>query len=537
MLQYLDDVIEVKNGRKEMTFLCPQLKPILGKTYGAIVYQEQVMAICQELAGFTLGHADNVRRFMSKKKADKLAHERDAFVDGCEKNGISKAVANTLFDQMMDFASYAFNKSHAAAYAHNAYLTAWLKRYYPCEFFMAALNWALTDQKPQEAVSKLIYEAAEFGIKVLTPDINVSGKDFVTADGNIRFGISAVRGIKKAGDEIILERSTNGPFKSLKDFITRVHPSSAVIENLISAGAFDMFSENRASMKKFVEDIKKPLSDREKKVSFINSATALLPVIESFSSDEDVVRFQEENGLKAEIKELSTVDKLSKRIETARKTLSKFDDEISAVHMVDVYEDKKERMSLEKDVLSIYVSMHPMDIYPKAEEIGTLAISDLSEDDDTAYGLVSNLVIKQRKSDGAPMAFFDIEDKSGKISAACFTKAFSKYQNLLKADGVYKFYGKVITEDDGSDEEETKSLKFIVEQIAPVNERRGSILMKVSSYAVFHTEEESSFKEKYMEEDGYSFIIYDEALDEVRSMNYSVSEKVKELPFVEEVNL
>ncbi|MBP3278169.1 MAG: DNA polymerase III subunit alpha [Butyrivibrio sp.] len=533
-LQYLDDVIEVKNGRKPMTFLCPQLEPILGKTYGAIVYQEQVMAICQELAGFTLGHADNVRRFMSKKKADKLAHERDAFVEGCKNNGIAEDVANTLFDQMMDFASYAFNKSHAAAYAHNAYLTAWFKLYYPSEFFMAALNWATVDAKPQEAVSKLIYDASEVGIKVLTPDINLSRADFTTVDGSIRFGLTAVKGISKAGDVIIKERVKNGAFKDLKDFIVRVHPSAAVIENLISAGAFDAFSDNRSSMKAFVEDIKKPLSDRDKKLSFIESANFALPVIEKLSSDDELIAIQKDNGLKAEVKELTTADKLQKRIDNAEKSLIKFDDEIKAVHLNGVYEDAKERLELEKQALGIYVSSHPMDIYPKAEEVSLLPVSDTSEETTAIYGLVTNLVIKNRKSDGAKMAFFDVEDRSGRINCACFTKAYSRCEKLLKEGSVFKIFGKVNVE---SDDDDNETLKFIVESISPVKERRGALMMGVSSYAVFHITEEETFKGKYQEEGGYRFLVYDEALGEVRRMNYTVSEDVKLLPLVKEVNL
>nr|WP_297765635.1 DNA polymerase III subunit alpha [uncultured Butyrivibrio sp.] len=533
-LQYLDGVIEVKNGRAPMTFLHPSLEPILGKTYGAIVYQEQVMEICQKLAGFTLGRADTVRRFMSKKKADKLAHERDAFVEGCEKNGISKEISNTLFDQMMDFASYAFNKSHAAAYAHNAYLTAWFKEHYPNEFFMAALNWARTDAKPQEAVAKLVYDASEREINVLTPDVNLSLSDFVTVDGNIRFGLSAVAGIKKAGDEIIREREANGSYKSVKDFITRVHPSAKVLENLISAGALDCFNDSRRAMKTFAEDIKKPLSDREDKLSFIKSAEYVLPVVEKFTSDEELVAYQEKAELKAEVKKLTTADKLLKRIENAKESLSKFDNEISAACIQTVFEDKKERMQNEKNVLGMYVSAHPMDIYPHADEVGADVVSDIMLDTECIYGLVSNLVIKNRKSDGAPMAFFDIEDKSGRISVTCFTKAYKKYSPIIKEGAVLKLYGKVVAEE-SYDEETEPELKFNMDDADTVSMKMGTLMMGVSSYAVFHVTSEEEFKEKYSSENGYSFLIFDKALDEIREMNYKVSEDVKALADVEEV--
>lgn len=536
-LQYLDDVIEVKNGRKPMTFLHPSLEPILGKTYGAIVYQEQVMEICQKLAGFTLGRADTVRRFMSKKKADKLAHERDAFVEGCEKNGISKEISNTLFDQMMDFASYAFNKSHAAAYSYNAYLTAWLKCYYPTEFFMAALNWARTDAKPQEAMAKLIYEASECGIKVLTPDINLSGDDFVTANGDIRFGLSAVKKIKKAGNEIIAERKANGPFRSLKEFITRVHPKSAVLENLISSGAMDLFSESRTAMKSFAETIKKPLSDRESKLSIIGSCKALLPVIEGMKSDDEVISFQEMNGLKAEIKALTTADKLEKKIANAEKSLAKFDGEISAAKMSVLPEDKLQRLSLEKDVLGMYVSAHPMDVYPTAKEVGVDAVSEIMAGADCIYGMITNLSIKYRKKDNTPMAFFDIEDKSGRMPVSCFTKAYKKAEKLITEGAVVKIYGHCdAVSDDLADTEDTDEQKqFIAEQIETVRLNKGTLMMPVSSFAVFHIDKEDAFRKKYQDDDGFTFLVFDESLDEIRSMNYKVSEDVKSIEGVQEI--
>ncbi|MGN0241609.1 MAG: DNA polymerase III subunit alpha, partial [Candidatus Weimeria sp.] len=199
-MQFLDDIIAVKNGRKEITYLTPKLEPILKNTYGAIIYQEQVMKICQDLAGYSLGGADLVRRAMSKKKAEKLAHERDAFIhgdkergiSGCVANGIPEKVADKIFDQMMDFASYAFNKSHAAAYAYNSYVTAWLKCYYPAEFYAAALNWASDPDK----FKALLKDAKSYGIKVLPPDINASEKEFTVENGKIRFALSKIKGVK-----------------------------------------------------------------------------------------------------------------------------------------------------------------------------------------------------------------------------------------------------------------------------------------------------------------------------------------------------
>ena len=220
-LQYIDGVIDVKNKVRPMTFLCEELKPILSKTYGAIVYQEQVMQLVQSLAGFSLGDADNVRRFMSKKKAEKLAHERDAFIYGDEGRNIkgyikvhlenvnaenmsqaeveaekkkAENVANEIFDQMTEFAKYAFNKSHATAYAFNAYITAWLKYYYPAEFFAAALNWAANSEK----MAALVREARVCGVKIMCPNVNRSAEKFTVEGNAVLFGLSAIKGIKSS---------------------------------------------------------------------------------------------------------------------------------------------------------------------------------------------------------------------------------------------------------------------------------------------------------------------------------------------------
>lgn len=278
-LQYIDGVIDVKNKVRPMTFLCEELKPILSKTYGAIVYQEQVMQLVQSLAGFSLGDADNVRRFMSKKKAEKLAHERDAFIYGDEGRNIkgyikvhlenvnaenmsqaeaeaekkkAENVANEIFDQMTEFAKYAFNKSHATAYAFNAYITAWLKYYYPAEFFAAALNWAANSKK----MAALVREARVCGVKIMCPDVNRSAEKFTVEGNAVLFGLSAIKGIKSSAEKIVEIRKAQGVYTSVKDFIIRSGISVANVESLIQAGALDEFNENRAGMTCNIGDVK-----------------------------------------------------------------------------------------------------------------------------------------------------------------------------------------------------------------------------------------------------------------------------------------
>ena len=256
-MQYIDDVIAVKQGQKPLTYLTPELEPILSKTYGAIVYQEQVMQIFQKLAGYSLGQADLVRRAMSKKKEEKLKQERDAFIygdddrniEGCIKRGITREAADALFDSMLDFARYAFNKSHAACYALVAYQTAWLKYHYPNEFLCAMFN-----NKPVEKYGPLIEDCRALNIELLPPDINRSGSTFRLEDGKIRYGLTGIKGINDAAGLIIRLREgarTYHPFVSIEDFIIRyieyygetINRKDA--ENLVHAGCFDCFAKNR----------------------------------------------------------------------------------------------------------------------------------------------------------------------------------------------------------------------------------------------------------------------------------------------------
>jgi DNA polymerase-3 subunit alpha len=524
-LQYLDGVIDVKNGKKPMEFMCPELEPILGKTYGAIVYQEQVMQICQSLAGFTLGHADSVRRFMSKKKADKLAHEREAFVEGCKNNTISEDIANALFDQMMDFASYAFNKSHAAAYAFNAYITAWLKCHYPAEFFASALNWA--DNKK---IAGLVYEAKKCNVNVLAPDVNLSSKQFNVVNGDIRFGLSSVAGVKDNADIIISERE-NGSYQSLKDFILRVRPDKTVITNLISAGALDGFAKNRKAMKEAADELREIMPKRDKKLSFVRSAEKVLPIIEKASAEE-IIAMQKEAGFKVEISESTTAEKLSKKIETAKMALVSLDKDIESVRLHNITEDKNERMSLEKKFLGMYVTEHPMDFYPEAKEVNADMVNEIGEGNGTIYGVITDLVIKNRKSDGAKMAFFNIEDRSGSVEVAMFTRAYAKCEDKIKEGLVVKLTGNCTIEEK---EDEEFEIKFFADNAEVISEKKASIMLPVSSMQEFAEKIEQSFKDSYEDANGYKLLIYDESMDQIVEMKYKVSEKVLTFPKATEV--
>lgn len=526
-LQFLNDVIDVKNGKKAMMFLCPQLEPILGKTYGAMVYQEQVMAICQELAGFTLAHSDNVRRFMSKKKHDKLAHEREAFVDGCSKNGISEDISNQIFDQMMDFASYAFNKSHATAYALNAYITAWLKLYYPAEFFASALNWA--DNKK---MAGLISEAKNMGVEICAPDINKSDTIFSASDGKILFGLSNIKGISSHAQAIISERETNGIYLSLKDFCMRCIPNITVMTNLIKSGAFDAFNDNRAAMLLMVSDLKDILSKLKEKESFIRSATFCLPDIEKMTAAE-IVEHQLSVGLKAEITEPTTVDKLSKRISNAKETYLSYKSAFESVSIKKIHEDKVARMQDERELLGNYITDNPINMYPSAAEVHSHTITDgIDNSENSILGIAIDIEIKSRKSDGAKMAFFTLVDRDNEIPCCMFTKVYASCGNLLAEGNAYIVNGKVSVNDSDDDED---TLQYIVSNVSPVSEKKSSFLIEISSYAVFHTRYEESLRNEYETPDGHKLYFYDKAMDEIREATYLVSDDIRVFDSCQEV--
>ena len=253
-MDYIPQYIEGKNNRDSVTYDCPQLEPILEPTYGCIVYQEQVMQIVRNLAGYSFGRSDLVRRAMAKKKAAVMAAERKNFVygneeegvKGCIANGISEEIANKIYDDMTEFAKYAFNKSHAAAYAVVSYQTAYLKYYYPVAF-MAALMTSVKDNTAK--VLEYAMSCRKMGIEILGPDVNEGMSAFSAADGKIRFGLSAIKGVGDGVIEsIIQERTQNGPFTSMEDFMKRLSSKEVnrhTIENFIKSGAFDSMDGTR----------------------------------------------------------------------------------------------------------------------------------------------------------------------------------------------------------------------------------------------------------------------------------------------------
>ena len=398
----IDSYIQNRHNTKSIKYKIPMLLDILDVTYGCMVYQEQVMQIFRSLAGYSLGRADIVRRAMSKKKHKVLEDERAFFCDGCAKNGISKEIANEIFDDMSSFASYAFNKSHAAAYAVVAYRTAYLKYYYPCEF-MAALLTSVLDNS--DKVAGYIEDCKRNGIKILPPNVNFSFKNFTVSKDNqksIMFGLLAIKNLGHDFiDTIISERERSGEFTSFYSFCKRVHGKGfnrRSVESLIKSGALDSLGSNRHEMLINLPFIIDELDDNRRRN--VQGQIGLFDMLNESGSSEYVMK--------------STVE---------FKT--------------------QELLMMEKETTGLYISSHPMEQYAdlsnelKCDTIGN--ILNAEDDFNSPYidaadvkimGIISGVTRKQTKK-GDSMAFLNIEDVGGTIEVIVFPKLLAKYMNKI----------------------------------------------------------------------------------------------------------
>ncbi|BEI79086.1 hypothetical protein Rumi2_22460 [[Ruminococcus] torques] len=410
-MDFIPQYIKGKNDASSISYDCPQLEPILNSTYGCIVYQEQVMQIVRDLAGYSLGRSDLLRRAMSKKKGEEMKRERQIFlygdeasgIPGCVKNGIDEQVANKIYDEMLDFANYAFNKSHAAAYAVVAYQTAWLKYYYPVEY-MAALMTSVIDNPSK--VAEYIYASRQMGIQILPPDINNGEADFSVDEGNIRYGLSAIKSVGRPVVRAMLEeRRTFGPYKNLEDFITRVSSKEGLnkrtIENLIKAGALDTLGGTRKQFMSIYIQIMDHVN-QEKKYS-MSGQMSLFDLV----GEEEKADFQ--------------------------------------IRMPDVGEYSKEnKLAFEKEVLGVYISGHPLEEHEERwrrmisattadfqfdEELNRTKVHDGEKS--VVGGMIVDKTVKYTKTNQV-MAFLTLEDLLGTVEVVIFPRDYEKIVNGLK---------------------------------------------------------------------------------------------------------
>ena len=440
-MDFIPRYLKGKNDKTSITYECPQLEPILSPTYGCIVYQEQVMQIVRDLAGYTWGRSDLVRRAMAKKKAAVMEKERQNFVygnaqegvKGCIANGIDEKTANHIYDEMIDFAKYAFNKSHAAAYAVVSYQTAYLKYYHPVEF-MAALMTSVKDNVTK--VSEYIMSCRQMGMKIMPPDINEGEGGFSVSDGAIRYGLSAIKSIgQSVVDEIVRERTEHGKFRSLEDFIDRMsgrEVNKRTLESFIKSGAMDGLPGTR-KQKSMVCGSMVDQKNKEKK----NTMEGQMSLFD-FAAEEDKKSFQ--------------------------------------ITFPNVGEySREEYLAYEKEMLGVYVSGHPLEEYIGTwEKNVTAKSSDFVVDEETgsavihdgAYvtigGMITEKTVKTTRNNKM-MAFLTVEDLAGSVEVLVFPKDYEKRRDMLIKDEKVFIRGRASVGDEPVG-------KLICEQIIPFSQ-------------------------------------------------------------------
>ncbi len=448
-MDFIPKYIRGKNNLDSITYACPQLEPILAPTYGCIVYQEQVMQIVRDLGGYTLGRSDLVRRAMSKKKQAVMEKERANFVygneeesvPGCVSRGIDEKTASGIYDTMMDFAKYAFNKSHAACYAVVAYQTAYLKYYYPVEF-MAALMTSVIDNPKK--VAEYILVCRNMGIEILPPDINEGESGFSVSGSSIRYALTAIKSVgRPVITAVVEERKERGPFLNLQDFVNRITDKDVnkrAVESFIKAGALDGLGGTRKQfMSVFSQVMDRTQKDRK------NNMAGQLSLF-------DIVEEEEKEGL--------------------------------ALKLPDVGEYPKEmKLAFEKEVLGIYVSGHPLEEYEAAwrkkisnttadfaydEEVQGVRVKDGAKA--VIGGLIAGKTIKYTK-DNKIMAFLTIEDLVGTVEVIVFPKTYEQSASFLTEDAKVFVQGRISVEED-------KDGKLICEKIVPFTELKKKVWIK-----------------------------------------------------------
>ena len=495
-MDFIPQYIRGKNNPESVTYDCPQLRPILEPTYGCIVYQEQVMQIVRDLGGYTLGRSDLVRRAMSKKKASVMAKERQNFVygnpeegvPGCLSNGISEEVANKIYDEMTDFANYAFNKSHAAAYAVVSYQTAWLKYYYPLEY-MAALMTSVIDNPGK--VAEYIMISRQMGIKIMPPDINEGEAGFSVRDGKILYALAAIRSVgAPVIAAITAERERGGKYRDLRDFIERLSGKEVnrrTIESFIKAGALDCLGGTRRQL------------------------------MMAYGTVLDMAAQQKKTTLSGQ---MSLFDFMGEEDRAA-----------SSVTLPDVGEyDREQLLAFEKEVLGIYVTGHPLEVYEDMWRRHVTAFStDFEPDAETGIpklrdrqqvivgGLIETVNLKYTRKNQA-MATLLLEDLTGTVEVLVFPRQFERYKNLVREDAKVFIEGYV-------SEEEDKSSKVICDRIKPFGELRKEVWIRFKTKEEFQAREQELMRAIAGSDGSDEVVIYVEQPKAIRRLGarYSVS--------------
>lgn len=427
-MEQIPTFVQSKHGKRDIKYAHPILEPILNETYGVIVYQEQIMEIAARMAGFSLGQADLLRRAIGKKKKEILHQQRQLFIEGCLNNGYSRELANEIYDLILKFASYGFNKSHAAAYALIAYQTAYLKANYPVEYMAALLTVHFANS---DKVALYISDCRRMGIDVLPPDINESDTDFtVVSENKIRFGLAAVKNVGQGAIESIINARKEKPYLSLRDFASRIDLRACnrkVLESLVKCGAFDSLGGHRAQYLNAIDDV---------------------------LAQGHCAQQERENG---QISMFSLMD-------------SKVQEELLTDNLNDIEPfSEKERLSQEKEMLGLYITGHPLEPYRSLlqQTANLVPCAELTESVDNQQVLVGGIIAAIRKfytKKNKQMAFARLEDLTGSIELVIFPDLLEKYSALLEEDSLVMVEGRT----DVKEEEDVKVIVTIIRSMVKV---------------------------------------------------------------------
>lgn len=480
-LQYIDDITMVKKGEKEPEYVIPEMAELLDETYGKPVYQEQLMAIFSRFAGFTLGEADIIRRYMSKKKTKEFMKYEDKFVNGLVAHGAELSKAKTFWNELVNFSEYAFNKSHSTAYAWIAYATAYLKLFYPEAYAVGSLNYPATDK-----FNSTLKEFLSMEIKFSVPDVNKAYRGFTVTSDKIIYGLSSIAGMKKAADEIVSERISHGIYCSFSDFLLRNRVAKNVVENMIKAGCFDSLHESRKALLvafPFVHDITLKIRKKQDLLKNESDETKRAKIIDSINSYMDKLNCWDE----------------------------------------DVCEDMKERLKNEKEVLGHFISAHPLDTISIPEKMKINHICKLERTGNSILAYVSNVQLRQKKSDGKEFVFFDAEDKTGKIRCACFSKPFAACGENIKEDSILIIKGEPRYDKDND------STFFNVNDVQIFSEEPKSVEISVPSLEIWENEQERVLP--YTEKYGDKLVVFIEDIGQYIKTDYIVSRDIGKAKF------
>lgn len=475
-LQYIDEITAVKNGEKKPKYVIPEMADVLSETYGKPVYQEQLMAIFSQFAGFSLGEADIIRRYMSKKQTDKFVKYQDKFIDGLVEHGAERKKAEDFWAELVKFSEYAFNKSHSTAYAWLAYATAYLKLHYPEAYAVGSLNYPATNK-----FESTLKEFLSIGIKFAVPDVNKALETFALASGKIIYGLSSIAGMKKAADRIVEERNANGRYLSFVEFVMRAHIPKNIVKNMIKAGCFDSLHNNRKEL------------------------------MDSFDFVDDLAaKIRKKRDLLDKEADPMKRKRITESIENYE---SKLEDWCEPT-----CEDKWQRLRDEREILGHFISEHPLDAItiPKGMKVNPL--NNLKRFDNTILAYASNVQIRHKKSDGKEFAYFDVEDKTGKMTCACFSKTYESCGCNITPDSIL-----VVKGDLRYDKE--KDTEFLcIKDVLPFEEEPKYVEISVPSRSVWN--ERKDIVLPYSEQNGDRLVVFLEDEHMYLKTDYRVSRDI-----------